>query len=131
VEQVLDAADTRDLAHLVLDALDLLGVIELSAQHHDPSVGIDADPTLWDRPVAEQVALNFAHEADVVQFRRRLLTVRDRMRQTDDLARIVVGSALDPPCTAPERRPGAVANEVPSPLAAARVKEELKRDARR
>ena len=33
-------------------------------------------------------------------------------------------------CAAAKRGRGAVANEVPSPLAAARVEEELKRDAR-
>jgi hypothetical protein len=46
VEQVLHVADARDPAYLALDALDLLGIFELSAQHHDPAVGVDADPSL-------------------------------------------------------------------------------------
>jgi hypothetical protein len=39
--------------------------------------------------------------------------------------------ALDPACAAAERGRRAVANEVPPLLPAARVKEELQRDARR
>ena len=42
-----------------------------------------------------------------------------------------MGVALDPTRAATERSRGAVADEVPSPLTAARVEEELQRDARR
>ena len=51
--QVLDVADTRDPAHVALDALDLLGIFELPAQDYDPAVGVDADRSFRNRPVAE------------------------------------------------------------------------------
>ena len=53
VEQVFDVADARDPAHVALDALDLLGIFELPAQDYDPAVGVDADRSFGNRPVAE------------------------------------------------------------------------------
>jgi len=40
--------------------------LELAAQHHDPAVGVDADWSLGNRPIAEQLAFHLAHETDVV-----------------------------------------------------------------
>ena len=57
--------------------------------------------------------------------------VGDRVRDPDNLAGLVMGLALDLACLAAERGPGSVANEVPSPLAVARVEEELQRGAYR
>src|SRR5580704_13447782 len=53
VEQVFDVADARDPAHVALDPLDLLGIFELPAQDYDPAVGVDADRSFGNRPVAE------------------------------------------------------------------------------
>src|SRR6476646_10333106 len=69
VEQVLHVADARDTAHLPFDAFDLLGVVELPAEDHDPAVGVDADRSLGNRPIAEQLALHLTHKADVVELR--------------------------------------------------------------
>ena len=66
------------LRTVALDALDLLGIVELPAQDHDPAVGVDADRSLGNRPVAEQFALDLAHQTDVIQLRCRLPTVGDR-----------------------------------------------------
>jgi hypothetical protein len=101
------------------------------AQDHDPAVGVDADLSLGKRPVAKQLALHLAHETDIVHLWCALRLVRDRMREPDDLARLVMGLALNPPGAAAERSPCTVANEVPSARAVARVKEELQRDPRR
>jgi hypothetical protein len=131
VEQVLDIADARHVAHLAFDALDLLGIIELTPEDHDPAVGVDADRALGDRPIAEQHALHLAHKTDVIQLRHGVLMVRDRVRDPDHLARLVMGLALDLARAAAQRGPRAVPNEAPSPFAAARVKEELQRGARR
>jgi hypothetical protein len=54
----------------------------------------------------------------------------DRVRDPDNLAGLVMGPAVDPACLAADRGRRAVANEVPSSLAAARVEEELERGAR-
>ena len=102
MKQVLHVVDARDLAHLALDALDLFDIFDLPAQDHDPAVGVDADLSLGKRPVAKQLALHFAHETDIVDLRWALLTVRDRVREPDDLARLVMGLALDPPGAAAE-----------------------------
>jgi hypothetical protein len=131
VEQVLHVADARYPAHLALDSLDLLGIFELSAQDHDPAVGVDADRSLGNCPIAEQLGLHFAHKTDVVQLWCGVLMVRDRVRDPDNLARFVMGVALDPARAAAERGSRAVANEVPAPFPAARVEEELQRGARR
>ena len=53
VEQVLYVADARYIPHVALDALDLLGIFELPAQDYDPAVGVDADRSFGNRPVAE------------------------------------------------------------------------------
>ena len=131
MEQVLHVADARHIAHLALDALDLLGIFELTTQHHDPAVSVDADRALGNRPIAEQLALHLAHKTDVVQLRYGVLTARDRVRDPDKPACLVMGVALDLPRAAAERGRRAVPNEVPSPLAAARVEEELQRGAGR
>jgi len=131
VEQVLYVADARHSAHLALDVLDLLGIFELPAQDHDPAVGIDADRSLGNRPIAEQLAFDLAHKADVVQLRDGVLVVRDRVRDPDKLARLVMGLALEPAYALAERGRSAVADEVLSPLTAARVEEELQRGAGR
>ena len=130
VEQVLHVPDTRDLAHLAFDALDLLSIVELPAQDNDPAIRIDADLSLGNRPVAEQLTLHLAHETDIVQL-HRLVTMRNRVPDPGELAGLVMGLALDPASTAVDRGSRPVANKVPSPLAAARVQEELKRDTRR
>jgi hypothetical protein len=100
------------------------------AQHHDPAVGVDADLSLGNRPVAEQLALDLAHETDVIQPRYDAFMVCDRVREPDNLAGLVMGLALDPACAAAARGRRAGANDVPSPFAAARVEEELQRSAR-
>jgi hypothetical protein len=78
VEQVLHLADACYLAHRALDAMDLLGIFELPAQDHDPAVGVDADRSLGNRPIAEQLALHLAHRTDVVELWDGVLMVRDR-----------------------------------------------------
>ena len=125
VEQVLDVTDAGDPADLALDALDLLGVFELPTQDHDPAVGVDADRSLGNRPVAEQLALHLAHETDVVKLRYRVIMVSNRVCEPNHLAGLVMGLALDLARAAAERGRRAIVNEVPSPFPAARVEEEL------
>jgi hypothetical protein len=53
VEQVLYVADARYIPHVALDALDLVGIFELTAQDYDPAVRVDADRSFGNRAVAE------------------------------------------------------------------------------
>ena len=53
VEQVLYVADAGYIPHVALDALDLVGIFELTAQDYDPAVGVDADRSFGNCPVAE------------------------------------------------------------------------------
>jgi hypothetical protein len=130
VEQVLDVTDARDLAYLVLDALDLLGIFELPPQDHDPAVSVDADRSFGNGPVAEQLALYLAYETDVVKLRYGVVMVSNRVREPHHLAGLVMGLALDLARAATERGRRTIANEVPSPFPAVRVEEELQRRAR-
>ena len=96
MKQVLDLAHPLDLPHGVLDVLDLLWIVELSAQGDNAAIGVHADLPLGNRPVAEQLAFDLAHKADIVQV-RTMVTMRDRVRETDDLARLVVRAAFHYP----------------------------------
>jgi hypothetical protein len=131
VEQVVHVANARHPADRALDALDLLVILELPAEDHDPAVGVDADRPLGNRAIAEQLALDFADKADVVKLRYAVFMVSDRVRGTNNLARLVMGMSLDPARTAAQCGSRAVASEVASSLAAARIEEELQRGARR
>jgi hypothetical protein len=77
----------------------------------------------------EQLALDLAHKADIVQV-RTMVTMRDRVRETDDLARLIMRAALHYPFAAAKRASGAVANELAPPPAAMRIEEELEHDSR-
>ena len=129
MKQVLDLPHAPDLPHAVLDPLYLLWIVELSTQDHDAAVSIDADLSLGNRPVAEQLALHLAHEADVVQL-WTMFVMRDRVRETDDLSRLVMRVALDYPPAAPKRAQGSVSSEVAPPPAVAWIEEELEHDPR-
>ncbi len=129
MKQVLDLPHAPDLPHAVLDLLDLLWIVELSAQDDDAAVSVDADLSLGNRPVPEQLGFHLADEADIVQF-RTMTVMRDRVRETDDLPRVIVCLALDDPLAAPERPFGSVSSEVAPPPAAAWVEEELEDDPR-
>src|SRR5687768_13343700 len=124
MQQVVHVADARHLAHLALDALDILGVVELAAQDDNPAVGVDADAPLGNRAVAEQLALHLVHQADVVQFSRLVLGVPDPVRDARDLAGFVARLALEAAYPPAQGGLHTVAQGM-SPLgAAARIKEE-------
>jgi hypothetical protein len=125
VKQILNVANAGDLAHRTFDPVDLIPVLKRPAQDDDAAVGVDADPSLRDGPVAEQLALHLAYEADIVELRRMLAAVGNRVHEPDDLARFVMRLALEPPSATTSRAHAAVAQEPPPPLAAARVQEEL------
>jgi hypothetical protein len=127
VKQVLDVANAGDLAHRSFDPVNLITVVDCPAEDDDPAVGVDADLSLRHGPVAEQLALDLAHEANIVELRRAPVAVRDRVHEPDDLARLVVRLALEPPSATASGAQGAVTHKPPPPLAAARVKEELER----
>jgi hypothetical protein len=130
VQQILYAANTGDAADRVLDPMHLPFVVERAAEHDNPAISVDADLSLGNRPVAEKLALHLAHETDVIDRAGVVGAVRDRVREPDELARLVVRVTLDPPSTATNRAHRAVANEVSPALAAARIKEELERNTR-
>ena len=129
MKQVLDLTHTLDLPHAVLDLLDLLWIVELSAQDDDAAVRVDTDLSLGNRPVAEQLALHLAHEADIVELCPMTL-MSDRVRETDGLSRLVMCVALDYPLAPPKRAFGSISSEVAPPPAAAWIEEELEHDPR-
>ena len=129
MKQVLDLTHAPDLPHAVFDLLDLLWIVELSAQDDDAAVRVDTDLSLGNRPVAEQLALYLAHEADIVQL-CTMIVMRDRMRETNGLSRLVMCVALDHPLAAPKRALGSISSEVAPPPAAAWIEEELEHDPR-
>jgi hypothetical protein len=106
-------------------------IFELSAQHDDPPVGVDADLSFGNRPVAEELAFDLAHEADVVEVWREVVTVRDLVGESDGLARLVTGVALDSAGAASEGGGCTVTSDVSSAAAATWVEEELQSDASR
>jgi hypothetical protein len=126
VKQVLDVANSGDSAHRVLDLAHSLFVVDGSTKNDDSVVGVDADLSLGKGPVAEQLALDLAHEADVVEVRRAVTAVRDGVREPDHLPGLIVCLALDSPATTTNRAHRAVAYEVSPSSAAARIEEELK-----
>jgi hypothetical protein len=126
VKQALDVANSGDSAHSVLDLAQALFIVYDSAENDDSAVSVDADLSLGDGPVAEQLALDLAHQPDVVELRYVVVTVRDRAREPDHLPGLIVCLALDPPAAATNRAHGAVAYEVSPAFAAARIEEELK-----
>lgn len=109
MKQVLDLPHAPDLPHAVLDPLDLFWIVELSAQDDDAAVSVDADLSLGNRPVAEQLTLHLAHKTDVIQL-RTMIVMSDRVRETDDLSRLVMRVALDYPPAPPKDALGSVAN---------------------
>jgi hypothetical protein len=127
VKQVLDLTHARDFACGALDPADLLRVLELSAEHDDPAVGVDADLPLGDCPVSEQLALDLADQTDVVELAGVAMAAGDRVRESDHLARLVVGVAFELPCAATQRASCAVAQQLSPSAAVAGIEEELKR----
>jgi hypothetical protein len=127
VKQILDVAHARDFAGGALDPDDLLLILELSAEDDDPAFGVDADLSLGDGPVSEELALDLVHEPDVVEPVRAAVVVRYRVREPDHLAGLVVSVSLELPCATAHRASCAVTHELPPSAAVARIEEELKR----
>ncbi len=67
MQQVLDFTHAGDFADCILDSLDLRVVVDLTSKDDDPTIGVDRDLPFGKRPVTEQLALDLAHEAHVIE----------------------------------------------------------------